>query len=92
MFNYEQLTWTTGTSAQGDPVTGLGGRAALVNTHIYQVATRKIIVGPNPINGFSHCPFQSLRMAIDLLSMENIERKIGLFQVSKVQLIYYCYD
>ena len=31
MFNYANLTWTTGTLSGGDPVTGLGGIAAVVS-------------------------------------------------------------
>lgn len=35
MFNYGEITWSTGTASGGDPLTGLGGTTAQVVFHTY---------------------------------------------------------
>jgi hypothetical protein len=36
LLNYDKLTWTTGITSGGDPLTGLGGIPAVVSAIIFQ--------------------------------------------------------
>ena len=54
MFNYDHLMWTTGTTSQGNPASGLGGKGALVSlTYADKDVQTKIVLFKIICHGWS---------------------------------------